>query len=93
MLERLGLVRAIEYQKKRERWRLADCVVELDEPACLGLFVEIEGPTESSIRAVQEQLGLAALTHINASYVDMADAYCQAYDVFDRRLTMPPIPT
>lgn len=84
VLLQLGFVRAIEYHKKRERWRLDDCVVELDEPARLGLFVEIEGPSEDSIRAVQKRLGLENSKHINSSYVDMAAKYCAEHKIADR---------
>ncbi len=89
LLERLGFCRLLEYHKKRERWRLDDCVVELDEPARLGLFVEIEGPGEDSIRAVQKRLGLEGLQHISSSYVDMAMRYCDEHGINDRRLIMP----
>jgi predicted adenylyl cyclase CyaB len=89
VLERLGFSRSVEYHKKRERWRLDDCVVELDEPARLGLFVEIEGPGEDSIRAVQKRLGLEALQHIPSSYVDMTVRYCDEHGIKDRTLRMP----
>jgi|CXWL01.1.fsa_nt_gi predicted adenylyl cyclase CyaB len=89
VLERLGFRRTVEYHKKRERWRLDDCVVELDEPARLGLFVEIEGPGEDSIRTVQKRLGLEALRHVSSSYVKMAIRYCEEHGMKDRRLTMP----
>lgn len=74
---RLGFGLTVEYHKKRERWRLENCVVELDAPAKLGLFVEIEGPDEPSIRAVQERLGLATAPHITKSYVEMSAQYCR----------------
>jgi predicted adenylyl cyclase CyaB len=80
LLERLGFRRSLEYHKKRERWRMDDCVVELDEPARLGLFVEIEGPGEASIRAVQKRLGLGAFPHIPSSYVDLTAILRRAWD-------------
>jgi len=86
LLERLGFRLSVEYHKKRERWRLDDCVVELDEPARLGLFVEIEGPGETSIRLVQKKLGLEAAPHIPASYVDMTARYCEENKISDRVL-------
>lgn len=89
VLERLGFSRSVEYHKKRERWRLDHCVVELDEPARLGLFVEIEGPGEESIRAVQKRLGLESSQHIPSSYVDMAARYCDEHGIKDRILRMP----
>lgn len=89
VLERLGFTLSVEYHKKRERWRLDDCVVELDEPARLGLFVEIEGPGEESIRAVQKRLGLESLKHISHSYVEMALRYCEEHGIRNCILTMP----
>lgn len=89
VLVRLGFRRSVEYHKKRERWRLDDCIVELDEPARLGLFVEIEGPGEEAIRQVQKRLELDALQHIPSSYVDMTIRYCQEHGIADQVLTMP----
>lgn len=89
VLLRLGFVRSIEYHKKRERWRLDDCVVELDEPARLGLFVEVEGPSEHSIREVQKRLGLESHQHVNSSYVDMSAKYCAEHNIGDRVLRGP----
>ena len=88
VLERLGFERSLEYHKKRERWRLDDCVVELDEPARLGLFVEIEGPDEKSIRAVQKRLGLESHQHVDASYVQMAAWYCAEHGISDYGLRL-----
>lgn len=87
LLGRLEFHVSLEYHKKRERWRLDDCVVELDEPARLGLFVEIEGPGEDSIRRVQKKLGLEGYSHIPLSYVDMTLRYCEQIGIKDRRLT------
>lgn len=88
VLERLGFARMLEYEKRRERWRLGKCIVELDEPARLGLFVEIEGPDDNTIRDVQRRLGLEELKHIGKSYVEMAMRYCEEHGIADFRLTM-----
>jgi len=44
LLEQLGLQQILRLQKRRQRYRLNDCRVELDELPVLGKFVEIEGP-------------------------------------------------
>ncbi len=88
VLERLGFHTVLCYQKRRESWRLGDCQVDLDEPACLGLFVEIEGPTGMGIRAVQQDLGLHGAKPISISYVGMLLAYCEANRVSDRVLML-----
>ncbi len=67
-LEALGYKKTLIYQKKRRLWRLGGCEVALDELPLLGTFVEIEGPDEKRIAAVQEKLGLSDLQHIPESY-------------------------
>jgi adenylate cyclase class 2 len=89
MLQQLGFVRILCYQKRRESWRLEECRVELDEPPHIGLFVEIEGPDEAAIRFVRDRLGLADAVHEKASYVPMLMAYCQEHGIADRMLPLP----
>jgi predicted adenylyl cyclase CyaB len=89
VLEELGFVPILCYQKRRESWQLNGCRVELDEPARLGLFVEIEGPDEGSIRAVQTALELDKACEVPTSYVGMLMAYCEAYGIADRTLNLP----
>ena len=69
LLTHLGLFVKLSFEKKREIWELGDCEVVLDElPENLGRFVEIEGPEESAVRKVQQQLGLASATAEGRSY-------------------------
>ena len=75
MLERLGFVVILRYQKRRESWSYESCRIELDEPPHLGSFVEIEGPDEQTIRSVQDKLGLGDVPHTRASYVRMLLEY------------------
>src|SRR5687768_3995745 len=58
LLERLGFVRMLSFEKRRESWKLGGCKVELDELPYIGSFVEVEGPGEQPVLAVREQLGL-----------------------------------
>ena len=88
ILEQLGFVPMLCFQKRRESWRLGGCRVELDEPPRIGLFVEIEGPHEEAIRAVQWRLGLQKLRPVPTSYVGMLIAYCDANGIADRTLTL-----
>ncbi len=85
----LGFVVVLSYQKRRESWRRRDCRIELDEPPHIGLFVEIEGPNEAAIRAVQAELGLKGTAHVKASYVHMLFAYCREHGVTSRVLELP----
>jgi len=70
-LEAIGYKKTIVYQKKRRAWHYGDCEVALDELPFLGKFVEIEGPGERKIAAVQKKLGLEDLPHIRESYAVM----------------------
>ncbi len=89
LLQMLGFVRVLRYEKRRESWTLGDCRVELDEPPHLGLFVEIEGPDEETIRAVRDQLGLDGAAQIQSSYVRMLAEFCEKRGMVDRVLTLP----
>jgi len=64
----IGYKKSLSFQKKRSVWRLGGCEVALDELPLLGKFVEIEGPGEKKIAAVQKKLGLSGLPHIQESY-------------------------
>ena len=71
LLEAIGLAEIFRFQKHRESWRLDDSRVELDEVPRLGRFVEIEAPSESEVRSVQDALGLADAKHITRGYVGL----------------------
>jgi adenylate cyclase class 2 len=58
-------------EKKRRLWQLGGCSVALDQLPSLGDFVEIEGPDENTITNVQQDLGLADLSHIGKSYAQL----------------------
>ena len=68
LLSALGYEKALEFEKKRQVWRLGECEVALDELPLLGDFVEIEGPDDEKIAEAQKNLGLANLPHIGESY-------------------------
>jgi adenylate cyclase, class 2 len=67
-LAAIGYKKTLVYQKKRRAWHYRDCEIALDELPLLGKFVEIEGPGEKKIAAVQKKLGLEDLPHIHESY-------------------------
>jgi adenylate cyclase class 2 len=90
ILAALGLTPILRYEKRRESWRLGACKIELDEPAEIGLFVEIEGPDEASIREVQKRLGLAEAEVESSSYVAMLIDYCESHGLRHRTLELPP---
>ncbi len=71
ILAALGFKDRILFEKRRETWKLGECTVELDDVAQLGLFVEVEGPTEESIDAVLALVGLDGGSPIHDSYIAM----------------------
>ena len=93
LLEQLGFVQWLKYQKRRESWKMGDCRVELDEIPHLGRFVEIEGPSEAAVMGVREKLGLAGLTLLKASYVAMLTAYLQERGESTTEILLSPDPS
>jgi len=84
----LGLPVVLEYQKLRESWRHDECRIELDQPARIGTFVEIEGPDPAAIRRVQGQLGLSDQAVEDASYVELLMDHCAGHGIVERRLVL-----
>ena len=72
LLGAIGFERTLVIEKERELWHLDNCIIALDELPVLGFFVEIEGPDEQLIIAVQKKLELANLPHITESYASLA---------------------
>ena len=71
LLERLGYVRQLSFEKRRETWKLEKCVVELDSLPELGSFVEIEGASESDVMKTRERLGLVNVAVVAPTYADL----------------------
>ncbi len=53
-----GFVPTLTVEKRRATYRLAPCLIELDELPVIGRFIEIEGPDENAIRRACRRLGL-----------------------------------
>ena len=70
----LGYKKTVVVEKKRRVWQFAGCEIALDRLPLLGDFVEIEGPDEEKIAAVQKDLGLSDLPHIPKSYAALTKA-------------------
>jgi adenylate cyclase class 2 len=67
----IGFERKLSFEKRRESWKLDSCKIELDEVPHLGTFLEIEGPDDRTITAVQHKLGLDHASHITDSYASL----------------------
>ena len=74
LLSALGYEKVLVVEKTRRAWRLGGCEVALDHLPLLGDFVEIEGPDEEKIAAVQGELGLSGLPHIPKGYAALTRA-------------------
>jgi predicted adenylyl cyclase CyaB len=78
LLERIGFVTSVSYEKRRETWRLENCTIELDAAPLIGLFVEVEGVTEADIDGVRGALGLEGHVVVTSSYVRLIVEACRA---------------
>lgn len=74
----LGFEIKLSFHKRRETWELGDCEVVLDELPTLGLFVEIEGPEEGSVKAIRDRLGLDEATVEPEGYAVLVASYLKA---------------
>ena len=77
LLERLGYTTVISFEKRRESYRLAGCKIELDEMPYLGMFVEVEGPTEEAVLRVRAQIHLGDRPMVKTSYVALLLSHLQ----------------
>ena len=79
LLERLGFIEAVRFEKRRESWRLEGGQVELDELPYLGRYIEIEAPDEPAVRRIQKLIGLAGRETIRASYIALLVNHCRQH--------------
>lgn len=77
LLGALGYHHVLSFEKRRIRYELDGCRVELDELPIIGRFVEIEGDSEAAVLAVREKLGLADEPLIRSSYIAMLKTHLQ----------------
>ena len=87
LLERLGYLRTLSFEKRRESWNLDNCKVELDEVPHLGRFVEVEGPDEQSVMRVREKLGLSSRPIVKSSYIALLMSHLQERGLTTRTVT------
>lgn len=88
VLSRLGFEPRIEIQKRRVRWTVGGCRVELDSLPYLGEFVEVEGASEEAVTAVLQELGLQEEPMVKESYVAMLHAHLEANGIASRVLRL-----
>jgi adenylate cyclase, class 2 len=88
-LECLDFQKVFLFEKKRERWKLDGCTIELDEVPYLGFFVEIEGPSEQAISILQAKLNLDSRAMVKPSYVGLLMEYLQEKQDNSREIVFP----
>ena len=83
----LGYKKVLSFEKKRTKWTIGGCTIELDTLPHLGTFVEIEGPDEDTVLKVRESLGLGKAPLIKSSYIAMLMAFLQEAGRPERAVT------
>jgi adenylate cyclase class 2 len=73
ILDALGFVAALVYEKRRMTWRIDDAEAVIDELP-FGLFLEIEGEEKTIIR-VERLLGLDEVEAEMASYPELTQRF------------------
>lgn len=84
LLSALGFLPVLTFEKRRSRYHLDGCRVELDVLPYLGSYCEIEGPDDDTVLAVREKLGLAEAPLIRASYIAMLMTYIREHHLQQR---------
>jgi adenylate cyclase, class 2 len=85
----LGFQKILSFEKRRHKWKLDKCSIELDELPHLGVYVEVEGPDEPAVMRVRDQLGLGKAALIKSSYIAMLMAHLQESGSHERSVTFP----
>lgn len=78
LLQSLGLKIKAQQETLREEWRLNDVELDIDTWPWLPTFVEIEGPSETSVKTIANQLGFDMSS---ALYGSVDTIYKIYYDV------------
>jgi len=86
LLEALGFQRTLTFEKKRRRWLLDGCRIELDTVPILGRFVEIEGPGEAAVIATRAKIGLGAEPEERKSYITMLAEHIEKHAMTTRHI-------
>ena len=79
-LARLGFGAVQTYEKYRETFHWRDVEVVLDEMP-FGTFVELEGPSDTSLRAAAAALGLDWSRRVLTNYLELMERARRAFDL------------
>ncbi len=89
LLEALGYTRLVSFQKRRETWELNGCKVELDEIPYLGKFVEIEGPSDSTVMKTRDLLKLSDRPIVKNGYISLLLSHLEENRIRQREIKFP----
>jgi adenylate cyclase, class 2 len=76
ILEALGFIPSLVYEKRRQTWRLGNAEIVIDVLP-FGLFMEIEGRA-NEIKAVERKLGMKGLRAEHATYPQLTAKHGKA---------------
>lgn len=94
-LKSIGLNEYAYQETKRETWILNDCEIVFDEWPWIAPFIEIEAPSENTMKSVVQQLGLdwSKAMHGSVETVYMRDFDVTEYEVDHwQKITFIPVP-
>ena len=91
LLEALGYVVFIAYEKFRTTYALNECEVVLDEMP-FGIFAEIEGPDEATIRQASQMLGLNWEARSKLSYLALFEILKKAKNLSSEHILFASLP-
>lgn len=78
ILDSLGFVPALVYEKRRATWQLGVAEIVIDELP-FGLFMEIEGP-EPAIKEIERRLAIKGLKAEQATYPQLTELHGESFN-------------
>jgi adenylate cyclase class 2 len=81
LLSALGYLPVFSFEKRRQMWHMDGCHIAVDELPYLGLFVEIEGPSDEVVLRLRERLGLGLCPLLHASYISMLATHMAQHQI------------
>lgn len=81
LLNELGYTQTLSFEKRRRRWELDRCHVDIDTLPYLGDYVEIEGPDDKTVMGVRETLGMGKTPLIRAGYAAILTQYLAEHHI------------
>jgi len=87
LLEALGYRPVLFFEKRRRRWQLDDCSVEIDSLPYIEDYVEIEGPNEQAVLAARVRIEMDKVPLVKKSYLGLLREYLEKQGMSVTRVT------